>query len=87
MMLYLQADNHDFNDAIFEVLDRCEANCSSAIIDSLENLLTKAKDKTNGWKEIDGKNCFIPNIYIVTGIQMYVKRVFDHAHCTLGTGT
>ena len=53
-MLYLQADNHDFNDAIFEVLDRCEANCSSAMIDSLENLLTKAKDKTNGWKEIDG---------------------------------
>ena len=63
-MLYLQADNHDFNDAIFEVLDRCEANCSSAMIDSLENLLTKAKDKTNGWKEIDGKSCFIPNIYI-----------------------
>ena len=47
-------DNHFYNDVIMDVLDICDRNCSSALVQSLENLLKMAKDP-NRWKEIDGK--------------------------------
>ena len=61
-------DNYQYNDKLFEILDYADSNCSSSLVESLNDLVYMAQDKSTGWKKISGKcileiiiNSFLPS--------------------------
>ena len=48
-------DNYQYNDKLFEILDYADSNCSSSLVESLNDLVYMAQDKSTGWKKISGK--------------------------------
>ena len=54
----LQMDNYEYNDRLFEILDVADSNCSSSLVESLNDLVTMAQDEPSEWKKITG-NCIL----------------------------
>ena len=51
-------DNYEYNDRLFEILDVADSNCSSSLVESLNDLVTIAQDEPSEWKKING-NCIL----------------------------
>ena len=73
-------DNYEYNDRLFEILDVADSNCSSSLVESLNDLVTIAQDEPSEWKKING-NCILKS-KVNSSRHFYVKYENQNYHVT-----